>query len=40
MGYYGTEERIFGSYDKIESVVMTVCGEGDVLNEIGAVENE
>jgi len=38
--YYGTKERIFGSDDKIESVVMTVCGEGDMLNEIGAVEGE
>ena len=40
MRYYGTKERIFGSDDKIESVVMTVCGEGDMLNEIGAVEGD
>ena len=40
MRYYRREERIFESDDKIESVVMAVCGEGDVLNEIGAVKNE
>jgi len=38
--YYGTEERVFCSDDKIESVVVTVCREGNMLNEIGAVEGE
>jgi len=40
MRYYRREERIFGSDDEIESVVVTMCGEGHMLYEIGAVENE
>lgn len=38
MGDYGRKRRVFAGNDEIENVILTMCGEGNVLDEVGAVE--